>query len=333
MKRITAAYIFLLILATLQSCGHSSNSERSYAIAALNDSVNNNTFLDFTLGDSIQNVLKHIDELRKDGKISQIRWANLQYGNAQYGDNDGFWTFHKASHIPAMDSALFFQTTMTIPDKDKYSERQTRCEIQFYKDRVLLLGVYPATYENEYGYLMAPASDSIGVKQMYESKFGTGYTYMVDDVFEIGRSFPNTSFGRIENNEYCQSSKIRWQFKTSVIEIVCLKDYYSHIYYDKEQFREAFYTVYGDTRYGSSSDWHIVDYITSHLHPIETDDLTRYSVGIFYLNTLLFAERQSEIDKQEALQEAEQRSKNMKKAKLDSLQNEERKALYKKQNI
>jgi lipoprotein len=330
MKKITAIYIFSLILATLQSCGHSSNSEREQAIAALKDSVNNNTFLDFTLGDSIQSVIKHINVLRKNGKIVRVHWASKQYGD------DGFWKFHRAANIPMMDSAICFQTTMTIPDKDKYSERKTLCEIQFYKGKMLSLGVYPATYENGYFTYMAPASDSIGVKQMYESKFGIGYIREIGEILRIGYSSPDTFSGRIENNEYCQSSQIIWKFKSSSIEIVCLRDYYSSKYYDKEQFKEAYYTAYDDAGYSSSSDYRrylIVDYITSHLYPIRTDDLTRYSVGIFYLNTPLFAERQLEIDKQEAIKEAEQRSKKMQKAKSDSLENEERKALYKKQNI
>ena len=309
MKTIKSFIVCIIVGVVLMTWGCKSNSQsRDKAIAQLKDTINDKTFLDFTLGDSLSSVIQHLDSLKEMKSVSNIDWESAKKPQM-------YW----CGDIPIMDSVLVFNSKFIVLSGRDFHERSVRCELQFYEKQLFSLCV-----------ISDEQADTLLIPDMYQIKYGEGFTYDYSNMYDTP-NYPIWEKAAVIANLYSYAATQTWRFKNSVIKIVLLNDIFDEYLYEGNKYQEvyrAYAPAYPSSQFKTENEYkaYVADIIMTKIYEQSRQHKVNKSVGIFYVSSFVLKKYKNSICEQE-------KSKKDDAVKLDSIINEKSRNDYMRQNI
>ena len=302
MKTIKSFIVCIIVGVVLMTWGCKSNSQsHDKAIAQLKDTINDKTFLDFTLGDSLSSVIQHLDSLKEMKSVSNIDWESARKPQM-------YW----CGDIPIMDSVLVFNSKFIVLSGRDFHERSVRCELQFYEKQLFSLCV-----------ISDEQADTLFIPDMYQAKYGEGFTYDYSNMYDTP-NYPIWEKASVITNFYSYASTQTWEFRNSFIKIVLLKDNYFEYFFEGDRYQDVYRRVCS-IRTEKEYEY-IANQILYSIRENYRQHIIAQSVGVFYTSSYLLEKCKASIYNK-AIEEKNNTEK------LDSINNEKNRNDYMKQKI
>lgn len=215
-----------------------SNNKVTTASNPLKDSIAINTFMDFRLGSSREEAFCIIDSLINVQQIKDYR--------AIKNDSDRFSWCYTAVSVDRMEKRHVFEGSIIAKgESGQYNKYRADVELQFYRDTLYSVFVYPAR-----GYYFDGLNYE-GVCNMFTNKYSAHYTLntygptTIYDYYVVYWLLDKIS----KYTSYSANSKV-WEFKTSTIGVSTLTYEYTDWEFDASSYKRAIeYSSYAHKLY------------------------------------------------------------------------------------
>lgn len=229
--------IFLIISLLLCGCTQSNNKTTANS-NPLKDSIAINTFMNFKLGASRNQTLEIIDSLINTNQIENCKAVKNKF--------DRFGWNYTATSVYQMEERLSFEGSIIAKgESGQYNKYRADVELQFYRDTLYSVFVYPAR-----GYYFDGLNYE-GVCNMFTNKYSAHYTLntygptTLYDYYVVYWLLDKIS----KYTSYSANSKV-WEFKTSTIGVSTLTYEYTDWEFDASSFKRAIeYSSYAHKLY------------------------------------------------------------------------------------
>ena len=252
MKNIVNFYCIAIIVLLLCGCTQS-NSKATIASNPLKDSIAINTFMDFKLSSSRNETLHIIDSLIDAKQIKDYRTIKNKTDRSS-------WSYNAAS-VDVMEECHWFEGTIIAKGKSGlYNEYSAYVELQFYRDTLYSVFVYPGR-----GYYSDGLSDE-GVYNMLTDKYSEHYTsktYGPTTIYDYYELHWRPSCPQISKYTSCNANSRVWKFKTSTIGVATLTIKYTEWEFESNSYMHVIRKSSYDERVAHERAWLAEDIISN----------------------------------------------------------------------